>query len=91
MDEQWCDENNDELPEMYLVIAWFNCSSCVKIMNGPGFFMKQRQRLFIPRVLGVMEASCRDSESKELRPGTRQLSVVGAVRVAVRSSFMVTC
>ncbi|KAG2261612.1 hypothetical protein Bca4012_013676 [Brassica carinata] len=38
-----------------------------------------------------MEASCRDSESKDLRPETRQLSVVGAVRVAVRSSFMVTC
>lgn len=38
-----------------------------------------------------MEASCRDTESKDLRPETRQLSVVGAVRVAVRSSFMVTC
>ncbi|CAN7102292.1 protein TWIN LOV 1 isoform X1 [Brassica rapa] len=38
-----------------------------------------------------MEASCKDIESKELRPETRQLSVVGAVRVAVRSSFMVTC
>ncbi|KAJ0240441.1 Protein TWIN LOV 1 [Hirschfeldia incana] len=38
-----------------------------------------------------VEASCRDTESKDLRPETRQLSVVGAVRVAVRSSFMVTC
>ncbi|CAH2045722.1 unnamed protein product [Thlaspi arvense] len=38
-----------------------------------------------------VEASCRNTESKELRPETRQLSVVGAVRVAVRSSFMVTC
>ncbi|CAH8387582.1 unnamed protein product [Eruca vesicaria subsp. sativa] len=38
-----------------------------------------------------VEASCRDTETKELRPETRQLSVVGAVRVAVRSSFMVTC
>ncbi|CAN8266739.1 unnamed protein product [Cochlearia groenlandica] len=38
-----------------------------------------------------VEASCRDTESKEqVRPETRQLSVVGAVRVAVRSSFMVT-
>ncbi|KAG5389959.1 hypothetical protein IGI04_031500, partial [Brassica rapa subsp. trilocularis] len=35
-----------------------------------------------------MEASCRDSESKELRPETRQLSVVGAGRIAVRSSFI---
>ncbi|CAH8333473.1 unnamed protein product [Eruca vesicaria subsp. sativa] len=31
-----------------------------------------------------MEASCRDSESKELRSETRQLSVVGAVRVAIQ-------
>ncbi|CAH8266542.1 unnamed protein product [Arabidopsis lyrata] len=38
-----------------------------------------------------VEASCRNTESKELRPETRQLSVVGAVRVAVRSSLMVTC
>ncbi|XP_010514036.1 PREDICTED: protein TWIN LOV 1-like isoform X2 [Camelina sativa] len=38
-----------------------------------------------------VEASCRNTESKELRPETKQLSVVGAVRVAVRSSFMVTC
>ncbi|KAG2264437.1 hypothetical protein Bca52824_071516 [Brassica carinata] len=38
-----------------------------------------------------MEASCKDIESKELRPEPRQLSVVGAVRVAVRSSFMATC
>ncbi|KFK33451.1 hypothetical protein AALP_AA5G015700 [Arabis alpina] len=37
-----------------------------------------------------VEASCRNTESQELRPETRQLSVVGAVRVAVRSSFMVT-
>ncbi|CAH8383470.1 unnamed protein product [Eruca vesicaria subsp. sativa] len=38
-----------------------------------------------------VEASCRNSECKEVRPETKQLSVVGAVRVAVRSSFMVTC
>lgn len=38
-----------------------------------------------------VEASCRNTEIKELRPETRQLSVVGAVRVAVRSSLMVTC
>uniref|UniRef100_A0A1J3D0B4 Protein TWIN LOV 1 n=1 Tax=Noccaea caerulescens TaxID=107243 RepID=A0A1J3D0B4_NOCCA len=38
-----------------------------------------------------VEASCRNTESKEVRPETRQLGVVGAVRVAVRSSFMVTC
>ncbi|ESQ33052.1 hypothetical protein EUTSA_v10004326mg [Eutrema salsugineum] len=38
-----------------------------------------------------VEASCRNAESEEVRPETRQLSVVGAVRVAVRSSFMVTC
>ncbi|CAL9248896.1 unnamed protein product [Arabidopsis halleri] len=38
-----------------------------------------------------VEESCRNTESKELRPETRQLSVVGAVRVAVRSSLMVTC
>lgn len=37
-----------------------------------------------------VEASCRNTEIKELRPETRQLSVVGAVRVAVRSSLMVT-
>ncbi|EOA24125.1 hypothetical protein CARUB_v10017359mg [Capsella rubella] len=38
-----------------------------------------------------VEESCRNTENNELRPETRQLSVVGAVRVAVRSLSMVTC
>ncbi|XP_020881304.1 protein TWIN LOV 1 isoform X2 [Arabidopsis lyrata subsp. lyrata] len=38
-----------------------------------------------------VEASCRNTESKELRPETRQLRVVGAVRFAVMTSLLVTC